>query len=144
PRPSERIAVKPETGIYRRFDGLNVRHIPYLQAKLCTMGRHLHLLEKQDKKGAKGGRAEYAIDYECVLKEPRSEQSEHLKLIGKMNDNLNQYNKALIQLSLVHQINPTDRFDLHDVQCFLESEDMGPDYMNDYRREDTGRTRRSR
>jgi hypothetical protein len=38
--------------------------------------------------------------------------------------------KAVIQLSSLHKLNAPDRFDLHDIQNFLESEDMGPHHMN--------------
>jgi hypothetical protein len=38
--------------------------------------------------------------------------------------------KAVIQLSSLHKLNAPDRFDLHDIQNFLESEEMGPHHMN--------------
>jgi hypothetical protein len=93
PRLSERIACKPETGIYRRFDGLNARRILYLQAELCILENDLHLIEKQDNKGSKGKRAIYAVDYQCMLEEADGKQSDQIKLIEKMQEKLNQYSE---------------------------------------------------
>lgn len=93
PRLSERISFKPETGIYRRFDGLNARHLLYLQAELCTMEKNLFWLEQQDNKSTSGRRSEYATDYQCMLEEPHGEQSEQFRLIAKMHEKLNQYSE---------------------------------------------------
>lgn len=93
PRLFERISFKPETGIYRRFDGLNARHLLYLQAELCIMEKKLQHLEEQDSKSNVGKRSEYATDYQCMLEEPRGERSEQLRLIGKMHEKLKQYSK---------------------------------------------------
>jgi hypothetical protein len=93
PRLSERISYKPETGIYRRFDGLNARRMLYLQAELCILEKDLHLIEKQDKAGSKGKRATYAVDYKCMLEEADGRQSSQIKLIVEMQEKLNQYSK---------------------------------------------------
>lgn len=93
PRLSERISLKPETGIYRRFDGLNARRILYLQAELCMLEQDLLLIEKQDKAGTKGKRAVYAVDYKCMLQEADGKQSGQIKLIAEMQRKLNQYSE---------------------------------------------------
>jgi hypothetical protein len=93
PRLSERISVKPETGIYRRSDGLNARRILYLQAELCILEQDLHLIEKQDKAGTKGKRAVYAVDYKCMLEEADGKQSGQIKLIAEMQRKLNEYSE---------------------------------------------------
>ncbi|CAN9438104.1 unnamed protein product [Alternaria alternata] len=81
------------------------------------MEKNLFWFEQQDNKSTSGRRSEYATDYQCMLKEPHGEQSEQFKLIIKMHEKLNQYNKA------------PDRFDLHDLQSFLEGENMAPEHM---------------
>jgi hypothetical protein len=93
PRLSERIALKPETGIYRRFDGLNARHILYLQAELCILERSLLLAEQSDKKDPTGKRSQYATMYETMLEEPSDLDKPQLELIGQMHAKLNEYSK---------------------------------------------------
>jgi len=91
PRIAERIAVKPETGIYRRFDALNARHILYLQAELCRLEEDLQEQESNDCKDTVGHRSLYAIDYECMLDEEQADPKKQLKLIHKIHQKLNQY-----------------------------------------------------
>jgi hypothetical protein len=152
PRLAERIAYKPETGIYRRFDALNARRILYLQAQLCIIETDLRELEVDDNNGKGGKRSQYATDFQCMLEEPVDTDRPQLELIEKMDKKLNQYSKrpqttlhrfttrlltasrrpdkALLQISMLHRLNAPDRFDLSDIQLFLQSEDMGPDAMD--------------
>jgi hypothetical protein len=99
PRLCERIAVKPETGIYRRFDALNARHLLYLQAELCILERRLRQQEVRDKKDGTGKRSEYAVDYESMLEEPRNQTKTQLEMIQQMHDKLNQYSEYAYILS---------------------------------------------
>jgi len=89
---AERIALKPQTGIYRRFDALNARHLLYLQAELCILERRLRIVEREDQRKDKG-RLKYAIDYERMLETPNDQDKTQLGLIMKMHEKLNQYSK---------------------------------------------------
>jgi hypothetical protein len=93
PRLSERIALKPETGIYRRFDALNARNILYLQAELCALERDLRLSEKEDNRDHIGNRSQYALDFEDMLEDSEKQQVPQLVLIEKIRKKLNQYSK---------------------------------------------------
>lgn len=93
PRLSEHIALKPETGIYRRFDALNARHILYLQAELCILEKQLQKQEVDDKKNPRGKRSLYARDYQTMLEEPYDEDKPQLELIAKMHEKLSRYSK---------------------------------------------------
>jgi hypothetical protein len=94
PRLAERIAVKPETGVYRRFDALNARHILYLQAELCVLEDELRDREIEDQQDKTGKRSQYAKDYQCFLQEPSDMDKPQLKLIQKMHAKLAEYSKS--------------------------------------------------
>jgi hypothetical protein len=94
PRLAERIAVKPETGIYRRFDALNARHILYLQAELILMEKELRELEVRDNNSKGGNRSRYAMDYKSMLEEPSSEDRLQLELLKKIQKKLRQYSQS--------------------------------------------------
>ncbi|KAI4942680.1 hypothetical protein J4E91_009849 [Alternaria rosae] len=125
---AEHIAVKPHTGIYRRFDALNARHILYLQAELCILERRLRNVERADQ-GKDKGRLKYAVDFERMLETPNDEDQTQLELIMEMHEKLHQYNEAIIQVLTIRQIQQPDKFDLVDLQAFLGSADMDPDYL---------------
>lgn len=93
PRLAERIAVKPETGIFRRFDALNARNLLYLQAELCILEKALQEQEERDKKDKKGKRSEFATDFQCLLEAPLNEGRRQLDLIEKMRKKLKQYSE---------------------------------------------------
>ncbi|EOA87883.1 uncharacterized protein SETTUDRAFT_108559, partial [Exserohilum turcica Et28A] len=116
-------------GIYRRFDALNARHILYLQAELCILEKQLRVMEHKDKEKDKEGRLGYAVDYQRMLETQKSQGKEQLVLIRKMHRKLNEYNKALIQISVLHQLQPPDKFDLSDIQHFLESDVIEPGFL---------------
>ncbi|KAF1917581.1 hypothetical protein BDU57DRAFT_493695 [Ampelomyces quisqualis] len=129
PRLAERIAAKPETGVYRRFDALNARHVLYLQAELCVHEAELRDQEIEDQQDKTGKRSQYALDYQCFLQEPSNMNKPQFKLVQKMHAKLAEYNDALIQTSLLHKLEAPDKFDLDDIQLFLSSDDMGPNEM---------------
>jgi hypothetical protein len=94
PMLAERIALKPQMGIYRRFDALNARHILYLQAELCILEKELRNKEREDRKKIEGGSSKYAADYQRMLETPGDEDKCQLQLIKKMHKKLNQYSRC--------------------------------------------------
>jgi hypothetical protein len=99
PRLSERIAIKPETGIYRRFDALNARRILYLQAELCILEGRLQRMEERDNKD-EGKSSEYATDYQTMLQTPLKGQREQLELVETMQRKLEQYSQYPVSISI--------------------------------------------
>jgi len=93
PRFSERIAVKPETGIYRRFDALNARRILYLQAELCVLELAIQEIEARDSTDKENKRSGYATDYQEMLDTPSNQHREQLELIKEMGRKLDEYSK---------------------------------------------------
>jgi hypothetical protein len=102
PRLAERVALKPATGIYRRFDALNSRHILYLQAELCILEKELHGLEHQDRKNPNGTRSKFAIDYQRMLETPVDEDQRQLELIGTMHKKLDLYSKLCLAAESIY------------------------------------------
>ena len=89
PMIAERIASKPQTAIYRRFDALNARHILYLQAELCTLERQLHDVEEEDGRKNLG----YAFNCQRMLEANDGEGSIQAGLVKAMHRKLNEYSK---------------------------------------------------
>ncbi|KAF1950479.1 hypothetical protein CC80DRAFT_577070 [Byssothecium circinans] len=125
PRLAERIALKPETGIYRRFDALNARNLLYMQAELCALERILRIQEDDDNRSSESQRSHYATDLEYMLRDADNVEKEQLCTILQIRQKLKEYNKALIQQEVLHRLRSPDHFDLKDINCFLYSEQMG-------------------
>ncbi|EMD70237.1 hypothetical protein COCSADRAFT_78798 [Bipolaris sorokiniana ND90Pr] len=127
PMLAERIALKPQTAIYRRFDALNSRRILYLQAELCILENRLRSMEEtEDEENKRDERRfhGFAIDYERMLEEENGEGKPHLELLGRIGEKLSQYNEALLQISNLSQIPAPQKFDLTDIHHFLHSKAM--------------------
>ncbi|KAF2438271.1 hypothetical protein P171DRAFT_477653 [Karstenula rhodostoma CBS 690.94] len=131
PKLAERIAVLPETGIYRRFDALNARNLLYLQSELCTLENAIREQEERDQHDKRGNKSKYATDHACMLNDAPSVGRRQLNLVETLRKKISQYNKALIQQSKLQRIHPPDRFDLSNVQAFLQSEHMKNDLVGE-------------
>ncbi|EAT86546.2 hypothetical protein SNOG_05482 [Parastagonospora nodorum SN15] len=105
PRLSERMGLKPETLIFRKFVALNARILLYMQAELVDLERALQKQEERDLNDKDGKRSRYASDFSYLLLSHK-------------------YDKALIQQYKVNQIPGPDRFDLDDMQALLISDAM--------------------
>jgi hypothetical protein len=67
PRLSERMGVKPETLIFRKFSALNARILLYMQAELIILEKQLQKQEERDISDEEGKRCRYASDYHYLL-----------------------------------------------------------------------------
>ncbi|KAF2643695.1 hypothetical protein P280DRAFT_392393 [Massarina eburnea CBS 473.64] len=129
PRLSERMALIPETGIYRRFDALNARNLLYLQSELCILERRLRALEKRDATNDVGRRMKYAADFETMLDEPPELDNRQLEVIKLIRKKVSQYNKALIQYETLHRLKSPDECDRENIRSFLCSAEMEGKYL---------------
>lgn len=97
PMLAERIALKPQTAIYRRFDALNSRRILYLQAELFILEKRLRKMEeREEKKDDEIGKEpshRYAVDYERMLEDQNGKGKLHLELLGRVSETLSQYSE---------------------------------------------------
>ena len=89
PMIAERIASKPQTAIYRRFDALNARRILYLQAELCALEKQLHDIEEEDARKGLG----YAFNYQRMVEANNGEGNVQAGLVKAMHKKLNEYSE---------------------------------------------------
>jgi hypothetical protein len=144
PRLSERMGVKPETLIFRKFSALNARILLYMQAELIILEKQLQKQEERDISDEEGKRCRYASDYHYLLLSHKDGDTSQLELVRKIQGKLEVYSelpammpsretklmkhqdKTLLKQHRLHQIPGPDRFDLEDVQALLYSDAMGP------------------
>jgi hypothetical protein len=93
PKLAERIAVLPETGIYRRFDALNARNLLYLQSELCTLENAIREQEGRDQLDMRGKKQDYAGNHAEMLRDSPSVGRDQLVLVGKLQKKIAQYSK---------------------------------------------------
>jgi hypothetical protein len=89
---AERIALKPETGIYRRFDALNARHL-YLQAELCILEERLREIEIEDERRCKADCPKHTTNYQRMVETKDSNVETQKALIQTMHRKLNEYSE---------------------------------------------------
>ncbi|KAH4029310.1 hypothetical protein HBH70_238340 [Parastagonospora nodorum] len=124
PRLSERMGLKPETLIFRKFVALNARILLYMQAELVDLERALQKQEERDLNDKDGKRSRYASDFSYLPLSHKYGDTTQLQLVKNIQVKLEVYNKALIQQYKVNQIPGPDRFDLDDMQALLISDAM--------------------
>lgn len=93
PKLAERIAVLPETGIYRRFDALNARNLLYLQSELCTLEVEIREQEERDQQDQIGISFKFATDHACMLNDTTKVSRTQLNLVEKLRKKISQYSK---------------------------------------------------
>ncbi|KAF1950594.1 hypothetical protein CC80DRAFT_554142 [Byssothecium circinans] len=128
PKLAGRMAIIPETAMFRRFGALNARNLLYLQSDLISLEEDLIKLEGDDSKSEEGKKKEYALDHYWLRssREERDGDTKQRELVLEMRETLKEYNHALIQQASIMQLNPPDAYDINHLQHFLSSEAMGP------------------
>jgi hypothetical protein len=94
PRLSERMGVKPETLIFRKFVALNARVLLYMQAELLELERALQKQEEQDLNDTDGKRSRYASDFSYLLLSHKHGDTTQLELVRKIQGKLELYSKS--------------------------------------------------
>ncbi|KAF2683005.1 hypothetical protein K458DRAFT_443670 [Lentithecium fluviatile CBS 122367] len=114
----------PETAIFRRFNELNTRLLLCMQAELCRLEKELLGLEMMDKLG-EGDKPKYSIDYEYLALSYKDANTTQFDLVKQIKEKLKEYSNALIQTSLLFQLEALTNFDLHDLQNWLSNDQGG-------------------
>jgi hypothetical protein len=89
PKLAERIAVLPETGIYRRFDALNARNLLYLQSELCTLENAIREQEGRDELVKRGKKRELSM-----LNDSLSVGRDQFVLVEELRKAISRYSKC--------------------------------------------------
>ena len=96
PRLSERMGVKPETLIFRKFVALNARILLYKQAELAILEQNLRETERSDREEAKGNKHRYATSYMRLLQSPKDGDPLQLELLATISSKLEKYSEFII------------------------------------------------
>jgi hypothetical protein len=94
PRLSERMGVRTETMIFRKFSALNSRMLLYMQADLAMLERQLHKAEKDDHKSPEGQRSKYATNYFWLSRSKKDGDGKQLELIEDIKEKLKAYSTS--------------------------------------------------
>jgi len=97
PRLSERMGVKPETLIFRKFVALNARMLLYMQAELAILEKDLHGTEISDREEAKGNKHHYATSYMRLLHSPQDGDPYQLELLANISSKLEKYSEFVVR-----------------------------------------------
>jgi hypothetical protein len=94
PRLSERMGVRTETMIFRKFSALNSRMLLYMQADLAILEKELRDIERDDNKSPEGQRSKYATNYLWLSRSEQNGDGKQLKLISKIKEKLKDYSTS--------------------------------------------------
>ena len=91
PRLSERMGVRTETMIFRKFSALNSRMLLYMQAELALLEKRLHAAERRDNVDPVGWRSKYATNFFWLLKSAEDSPGTQLALVQQIQKKLQAY-----------------------------------------------------
>jgi hypothetical protein len=94
PRLSERMGVRTETMIFRKFSALNSRMLLYMQADLAILEKELRDVERDDNKSPEGQRSKYATNYLWLSRSKKDGNGKQLDLISKIKEKLKEYSTS--------------------------------------------------
>ena len=66
----------PETGLFRRFSGLNMRNLLYLQAELARLEKLLQEIEEEDSQSSDETTSRYCCDWFFLYKSQRTDNGD--------------------------------------------------------------------
>ncbi|KAF2732877.1 hypothetical protein EJ04DRAFT_535811 [Polyplosphaeria fusca] len=145
PKFAAKMELQPEIAIFSRFGALNAKNLMYYQAEILWLEKQLQLQEAADSNDPVGKRSQYALNWYWLSQSRDDGSMEQLNLVMRIRELLRQYSKfqpslrrsafgpcsdsideALIQQSTILQYPQPEGWDLHHVQDFLQTKDMGP------------------
>lgn len=91
PRLAARMAFRPETAMFRRFDALNMRNLLYLQAELSNMEKDLMEIEQRDKKSGHVNKTRYATNYAFLDYSDNDGDTDQKDLVMEIRAKLREY-----------------------------------------------------
>ncbi|KAL6159216.1 hypothetical protein ACJQWK_04126 [Exserohilum turcicum] len=122
--------ILPEVAIFRRFGALNAQNLLYMQAELVYLKKELRRCQLEDHCNPSEKRSKYALDWRWLKVSEGTEAGEQQALILRIRDLLKEYNDALIQQAEILKYPKPGTWDLHHMQDYLHSPEMGEDALN--------------
>jgi hypothetical protein len=100
PKLAGRMAIIPETAMFRRFGALNARNLLYLQSDLMIMKEKLLELEKRDSMSSDGKRSVYALDHYWMSSATieRDGDVRQKELMDQIREMLKEYSMFIFQV----------------------------------------------
>jgi hypothetical protein len=95
PKLASHMAQYSENALFRRFSGLGVRNILYLQAELVHLEQRLHRLETTDSISSEGHRAKYSKDWYWLNNSSEDRANEQLDVVLSIRSKLKAYCEIL-------------------------------------------------
>ncbi|KAH8722341.1 hypothetical protein GQ44DRAFT_741716 [Phaeosphaeriaceae sp. PMI808] len=137
PKLAAKFEVLPEVAIFRRFGALNAQNLLYYQAELASLEIKLREQQVHDSNDREGKGECYATNWHWLKHSKTDSDGRQLNLIMQIRELLKQYskqdapfhkyltNKAIIQQATILGYPEPGRWDLHHVQDYLQTDEMG-------------------
>ncbi|KAI8934454.1 hypothetical protein NX059_009185 [Plenodomus lindquistii] len=126
PRLAAKIGLQPESAICRRFGALNAQNLLYYQAELSDLERRLEEQPLSDHHEQIGNKSKYARNWYCLQESEADGDTEQLELVLRIRMLLKEYNYAIIQHTVILGYPQPGKWDLHHLQDYLQTPEMGP------------------
>ncbi|KAK8225373.1 hypothetical protein HDK77DRAFT_487474 [Phyllosticta capitalensis] len=125
PRLAERMGLKPQTAIFRRFAFLNKLNLLYLQAELVEIEDELRKRQIFDNQEDPSENA-FARSWIKFRESADTENDGQFELVCRSSMMLEKYNTAMIQQSKILSMKFPDKMDIDDIRDFIcSTEEMG-------------------
>ncbi|KAF2468337.1 uncharacterized protein BDR25DRAFT_335447 [Lindgomyces ingoldianus] len=130
PKLAAKIEIQPEAAIFRKFGALNAQNLLYFQAELTCLEQELRdqqLEDDNDRNPDQGvKKCKYAKSWDWLRDSQEDGDTTQLDLVLKIRETLKEYNHALLQQSMILNLSSPGKWDLHNLQDYLQAPEMGP------------------
>ncbi|KAI4630613.1 uncharacterized protein J4E84_004703 [Alternaria hordeiaustralica] len=125
PKLAAQMEILPELAIFRRFGALNAQNLLYMQAELTYLENKLRERQLADHIDPSETRKAHALNWFWLRESENTGTGEQLGLILKIRETLKEYNDALAQQAQILKYPRPSTWDLHHIQNYLHSTEMG-------------------
>ncbi|KAK4565360.1 hypothetical protein LTR86_003977 [Recurvomyces mirabilis] len=119
----------PQVAIFRRFGALNMLNLLYLQAELSELERKFETAYLDDAVSNKANVREFCKSMVALRNSENGPNGDQLEQFLVIQDKLEKYNAALVQVAEVSKLRHADERRLSDLQTWLEDSDLGGDFL---------------
>ncbi|KAH7401788.1 hypothetical protein DE146DRAFT_754398 [Phaeosphaeria sp. MPI-PUGE-AT-0046c] len=125
PKLAAKFGAVPEAAMYRRFGALGAQDLLYYQAELEYLERRLQEQQQVDNNQQRGRGLSYALNWYWLKHSKPDGDGRQYDLVMQIRKVLKQYNKAFIQQATILGYAQPSKWDLHNLQDYLHSDEMG-------------------
>lgn len=125
PKLAAQIEILPELSMFRRFGALNAQNLLYMQAELAYLEKKLRERQQIDANDPSGKRSAYALNWFWLKGSENTDAGEQQALVLRIRQVLKEYNETLIQQASILKYPKPSPWDLHHMQNYLQTSEMG-------------------